>query len=259
MTGSLCAQACVTSSPGGCCEPTTLRGWQDTPPEPHAADSGMTRGMSIAQLALGGCRMRFLKVISAGLFVLFGASSQVHAEPPRDPGTRYIAELEGGALLTGDAGPAVRASLGFGGKWKGFPARFYLIGQLGASSYVASPPAYLASRMGSESGAFHELALGLRVLVPVISELRVLVEGLVGGTLASASYIEPGIAELHARQWLGLALLSAGLQWRFLYQFSVGARVSLALNPSGLVGVARYAGVHDGGRLAITGGLTWHF
>ena len=203
--------------------------------------------------------MRKLIVMAAGVLVLFGASGQARAQPARDPGTRFLAELEGGALLTGDAGPAVRASLGFGGKWKRFPARFYLIGQLGASSYVASPPAYLAARSGSESGAFHDVALGLRVLVPVVSELRVFVEGLLGGTLASASYSEPGIAELSARQWLGLALLSAGLQWRFLYQLSVGARVSLALNPAGLVGVARYGGVHDGGRLALTGGLTWHF
>jgi len=97
------------------------------------------------------------------------------------------------------------------------------------------------------------------VVLPIVSELRVFVEGLLGASLASARYTEPGLATLHAREWLGLALLSGGLQWRVLYQLSLGVRVSLALNPSGLTGVARYAGLHDGGRLALTGGVTWHF
>ena len=199
--------------------------------------------------------MRWLWAVSAGVLVWLGGLGQALAAPRSDPGTHFLAELEGGVLLTGDAGPALRASLGAGGKWKGFPARFYGIGQFGVSSYTASSPAHA----GSESGAFQDLALGLRVVLPLVSELRVFVEGLVGASLASARYMEPGLSTLHAREWLGLALFSGGLQYRVWYELSVGVRVSLALNPSGLVGVARDAGVHDGGRLALTGGLTWHF
>jgi hypothetical protein len=210
-------------------------------------------------MGVGGSLMRFLLGLSTCLVVLLGGLGRAWAAPPSDPGTHFLAELEGGALLTGDAGPALRAAVGAGGKWKGFPARFYAIGQFGVSSYAASPPTYLTARAGAESGAFQDLALGLRVVLPVVSELRVFVEGLLGASLASARYMEPGLAPLHAREWLGLALLSGGLQWRVFYQLSVGARVSLALNPSGLAGVARYAGVHDGGRLALTGGVTWHF
>lgn len=203
--------------------------------------------------------MRWLAAISTCTLVLCATGVHAQAAISGDPGTHFLAELEGGVLLSGDAGPAMRASLGVGAKWKGFPARFYAIGQFGASSYVASPPRELAAGGGRESGAFQDLALGLRVVLPIVSELRVYVEGLGGGTLASARFQEPGLGTLHAREWLGLALLSGGLQYRIFYQLSVGARLSVAFNPTALAGVARYAGVHDGGRLMLTGGVTWHF
>ena len=178
---------------------------------------------------------------------------------PRDRGTHYLAELDGGALLTGQSGPAFRAALGVGGKWKGFPLRFYLIGQFGASSYAAEAPAGLATAAATEQGAYEDLALGPRVVVPIYGPLRLYVEGVFGASLASARHIEPGRPELYARQWLTLAIVSAALQWRVLYPLSLGVRFSAAFNEDGLPGVARYAGVHDAARLALTGGVTWHF
>lgn len=201
--------------------------------------------------------MPVLSALVACLGLLLAAERARAA--PRDTGTHAIAELEGGALLSGKGGPALRAALGIGGKWRGFPARFYLVGHFGASGYVAEPPESRAQEQSSEEGAFYDFALGPRVYWPIIGPLRLFVEALAGATLASANHVEYGRSSLSASEWLLLAQASAGLQWRLLYQLSVGARVSVTLNESGLTGVARYAGVHDRVRSALTAGVTWHF
>jgi len=202
--------------------------------------------------------MRAWVLVTACCLAWLGGAERARAAP-RDRGTHFVAELDGGALLSGDAGPALRAALGVGAKWKGFPLRFYLIGQLGVSSYTADAPPLLAAPASSEQGTFVDLALGPRVVVPIYGPVLAYVEAVGGTSLASASHIEPGRARLQAREWLGLFQLAAGVHWRVLYSLSLGVRFSVAWNESGLPGVARYAGVHDAARLSIGGGVTWHF
>lgn len=192
-------------------------------------------------------------IICVGLLLV----SETARAGPRDSGTYGIAELEGGALLSGNGGPALRAALGAGAKWKRWPARFYIVGQFGASSYSADDPAMRGS--AAEEGAFYDLTLGPRVYLPIVGALRLFVEGQFGASLASASHFEYGRSTAYAREWLWLVQVCAGLQWRLLYELSIGARVSLAFNGSGLPGVARYAGAHSAARPALTGGVTWHF
>jgi hypothetical protein len=179
------------------------------------------------------------------------------AAPPA--GTHFLAELDGGAVLSGCGGPAVRAAFGAGGKFKGFPVRFYLLGQVGASSYVASPARELSGWLGREQGSFYDFALGPRLYLPIIGPLRVFVEGLFGASLASGTYEEAGLARLHAYEWLALAQLSVGLQWRLFHEFSWGVRAGLAFNETGLTGIARSAGVHAAARPGLMTGVTWHF
>lgn len=201
---------------------------------------------------------RVMMVLAIGWLVLATATSRARAAP-RDRGTHFLAELEAGGVLTGSGGPAMRLAFGAGAKWRSFPVRFYLVGQLGTSSYTAQAPPPYPTASSSEEGAFQDLALGPRLYVPVWGPLRVFVEGLVGATFASATRARYAGATLTAHEWLALLQLSAGLQWRILYQLSLGARASVALNEAGLVGVARYAGVHSDARPSITGAVTWHF
>jgi hypothetical protein len=190
------------------------------------------------------------------VFVCIAAPTAAHA---RGPGSHFLAELDAGACLSGDAGPAASIAIGAGGKFRGFPARFYLLGRFERSEYSATSPAAISPWPGSETGDFSDLAFGPRVYLPIVGPLRWFADGLIGASWVSGAYVERGLAPLSAEQWLALAAVSTGLQLRVSYALSVGARVEFAFNPSGLVGVERSAGLHDPVRTTITGGVTWHF
>ena len=202
--------------------------------------------------------MRLLIALALGVLAALGTTSHAHAAP-HDPGTHFLAEVDGGVLLTGDGGPALRAALGAGFKLHRTPLRLYLIGQFGVSSYVAEPSPVVAASGRTEQGAFEDFGLGPRLLLPVYGPVRVYAECVVGTSLASARQVAADRPDLYARQWLGLVQLSSGLQWRVLYPLSLGIRFSAAWNADGLAGAARYAGVRDDLRLSLTAGGTWHF
>jgi hypothetical protein len=178
----------------------------------------------------------------------------------RSSGTHFLAELDTGALLSGDSGPAATIAFGAGGKLRGFAPRLYLLGTIGCSEYEASPPAAEATWAGIETGTFSDLALGPRVYVPIFGPLRWFGEGLLGASYAAASYAEPGLASaLQAGDWLLLGVVATGLQWRFTRALALGVRVAFSFNEAGLTGVARLAGVHDSARTTLALGATWHF
>jgi hypothetical protein len=197
---------------------------------------------------------------STAVLVLVAVSAVVPAAAhAKRPGSHFLAEVDAGACLSGDAGPAASVAFGAGGKLKGFPARFYLLGRMGQSEYQATSSAAMSPWPGAERGSFSDFAIGPRVYVPLVGPLRWFVDGLFGATLASGTYVEQGLAPLSAEQWLALAVVSTGLQWRLLYELSISARVGVAFNEAGLIGVERVAGVHDTARTTLTGGLTWLF
>lgn len=193
------------------------------------------------------------------LWLAAAVSCWLHAGTVAARGTHFLVELDGGALLTGDGGPAVHVAMGAGAKLKQFPARFYLLGEFGASGYGATTPRDFSPWPGSERGEFEDLALGPRVYWPILDALRIYVEGLVGATYASGTYSEYGLQPLRAYEWLALAQLGVGLQWRFWYELALGVRAGFSFNESGLTGVSRAAGAHDSVRTTLTAGLTWHF
>jgi hypothetical protein len=201
--------------------------------------SGTRRGLVFAAIAAACCAF----------------AARAHAG-----GTHFLAELDAGALLSGDGGPTASVALGAGGKLRGFAPRFYLLGTFGVGEYEAAPAADLATWAGSETGTFSDLALGPRVYVPIIGRLRWFGEGLLGASYASATYVEPGLpAPLAAGEWLLLGVVATGLQWRFSTAIAAGARVAFSFNEAGLAGVSRLAGVHDDARTAVMLGATWHF
>lgn len=173
-------------------------------------------------------------------------------------GSHFLLELDGGAALTGDGGAALSADFGIGGKPPGWTPRLYFIAHGGLSLYGVEDEGVDGVAL-HEEGDFRDIAAGLRVYVPIARELRWLGEALLGASYATGRYTEPGLGPLEAEEWLLLGLLSTGLQQRVLQELSIGARVTLALNETGLVGVHRVAGASDAARLTITAGLTWHF
>ena len=185
----------------------------------------------------------------------------VHAQRAcaRGTSTHFLAELDAGATLSGSGGPAASIALGAGGKLECLPPRFYVIGTFAASTYTASSSAAQSPWPATENGRFADLALGPRVYVPVLG-VRWFGEALLGASHASATYDEAGLStELVADEWLVLAMVATGVQWRLLPALSIGLRVAFSFNEAGLIGVARLAGVHDTARTSIGLGAAWQF
>jgi hypothetical protein len=199
--------------------------------------------------------VRRLIALLGCLAACVAAPSAAHARP----GTHFLVELDAGATLSGNGGPAAALALGAGGKLKGFPARFYLLGRTSVSEYDADASSPASAEPAIESGSFRDFALGPRVYLPLIGPLRWFAEGLFGASDASGTFLEPGLLPLSAEQWSPLAMISSGLQMRIFYELSLGVRFAMAWNGPGLIGVERVAGLHDPMRMSVTGGVTWHF
>jgi hypothetical protein len=186
------------------------------------------------------------------LLAAVAAVCLLHALPvqAKRAGTHFLVEIDAGACLSGDAGPAASVAFGAGGKFKGFAPRFYVLGSYGYSEYSAE---------SVEEGGFSDLALGPRMVLPIIGPLRWFIDGSFGASYATGRFLEPELAPLAADEWLALARVSTGLQLRLIKTLSLGMRVGFAFNEAGLVGVSRLAGVHDPFRTTVSAGVTWHF
>ena len=68
---------------------------------------------------------------------------------PHRRGTHFIAEVNGGGSFAGSIGLAVGGVVGVGGKLRGFPLRFYLVGELAYAS-------------AAQEGTLSSVALGFR-------------------------------------------------------------------------------------------------
>ncbi|MET0390384.1 MAG: hypothetical protein ABW321_30710, partial [Polyangiales bacterium] len=104
-----------------------------------------------------------------------------------------------------------------------------------------------------------DLAIGPRIYVPISEAWRVFGEAVFGASLANGQYSELGRPPLRAQEWLALAQLSVGVQWRVVYALSLGLSASFAFNETGLIGVARTSGAHAAVRPSVMGGIAWHF
>lgn len=157
-----------------------------------------------------------------------GAEQRLELEPPepRRRGPRptfFIAELGGGLLLGPDPARLVGGTLGVGGMYRGFPARFYAIGELEAMGGLTRK-----GQLEDQSPVRDELStlamgVGLRVYVPIVGPLRLLAEGTVGSLRMHARMTTPDASYEDATS-TAYATLGIGPQFRILHQLSLGAR-----------------------------------
>lgn len=161
----------------------------------------------------------------------FGGTSQAA------PGTWFV--VEGGlgygmgeAFAEAPDGLATNFTLGFGGKPKGWPLRFYGIVNLGWGSYDGEVTGSL-ERSTIERSTFSYSA-GLRILAPLYRRLRFLSEVTIGGyAVTSEGALGNGAERIAADDGSFMVGFAAGLQWRFNLWFSLGARLDLQI-PTGL-------------------------
>ncbi len=175
------------------------------------------------------------------------------------PGTHFIAEVNGGGTLLRDGGFSVDGLLGMGGKVPYLPLRIYVVSEFaystsyGSGSLAHVPLAYRDER------AYRDLALGVRLYVPLWSRLRLFADVL-GGASHQAAVLER--EELPTREvsgWNPHVHVAAGLQYRIMYHLSVGVRAKMALTDPDLAGLYSAVGAEVPLRSSLTAGLTWHF
>jgi len=176
-----------------------------------------------------------------------------------EAGTHFLAEVNGGGSFWGGAGLSVGGLLGVGGKLRGFPLRFYLGGEFAYSSNTetgASPT--LGTEFRDQRG-YRDLALGLRVYLPVLGRLRLFGDILGGGSWVSGTIARGDLVERSVSGWEGLAVVGGGLQLRLVKGLSVGLRARYALTGDELDGLRSAMGVPSHRPASVMAGLTWHF
>lgn len=181
--------------------------------------------------------------------------------PPeaQDRGTHLLIELGGGSTTFGSGGPAFTVLFGGGGKLQHIPLRLYLFGEM----------TYMVGRTSGETGllglsytdqrAYGDLALGLRLYLPLAGRLRLFTEGLAGASHVGVHLEREELGTVSAGGWVPLAGFGAGLQYRVLSALSLGLRGKLLLTDDDIAGLRRMTG--DGSPLRSTAMVcfTWHF
>jgi hypothetical protein len=162
-----------------------------------------------------------------------------------------------GATLGGEL--AVGGLLGVGGKLKGFPPRFYLVGEFNHSTATQSGILPGLPLSYSEQLRYEDMALGLRIYFPIIRRVRLLLDVMGGASQVAGSLRRESLAPLDVDSWRPLGLVATGLQVRWFYHLSVGLRARLVYTDDGTAVLRELRGGGEDVRISLTGGLTWHF
>jgi len=178
---------------------------------------------------------------------------------PDRPGTHFLAEVNGGGTLGGNLGLAVEGVVGVGGKFRGFPLRFYLVTEVAYAS-TSQDGALAGPSLGfSEERSYRDLALGLRTYVPIFGPVRLFLDLMGGGSHVAATLERDNLYTLSASDWFGMGQFAGGIQLRVLHHLSVGMRYKLVLTDDPLSNMRQVVGIPTPLRSSVTMGLTWHF
>jgi hypothetical protein len=177
---------------------------------------------------------------------------------PRAVGTHFLAEINGGSGLNGRGGLVIGGVLGVGGQLRRVPLPLYLVSEFSysASSQEGSGPTPRSAFRDERS--YRDLALGLRVYVPIVGPLRLFAD-LLGGTSHASATLEreAWITPISATGWSGLAMMAIGLQMRLFYPLSLGVRARVVFTGDALeeLPVATASPI----RASFLASMVWHF
>jgi hypothetical protein len=177
----------------------------------------------------------------------------------RPRATHFIAEIAGGATTYGRGGLALESVFGFGGKLRGFPPRFYLIGELNYHQGATSGTQPLSGADYRDERSFADLGAGLRIYLPIVGPLRLLGDVTLGGSHVAASLRGLDRSPLRAEGWVPMFAVAGGAQLRLFHHASIGARVRAVLSDDDLDALRVVTAREAPTRVTATLGLTWHF
>ncbi len=144
------------------------------------------------------------------------------------PGTHVIVEGQlgwggGSAFADAPAGLVSKLTLGVGGKFKGWPVRFYAIGNVTLADYAGE--LQTSSGNAETNREWFAWSLGVRMLAPIAPRLRLLVDASVGaGSVSSSAILNGGREQVSASDTTSVLEMGVGLQYRLHYRFSIGLR-----------------------------------
>lgn len=199
--------------------------------------------------------------------LLFAATATLFASSAEARGTHFFAEVGAGwaapVASDLDGGLLLQTGLGAGGKWRGFPPRFYALAGARFAWFEGSALQAPTGRTASAEVSDTEVFGGLRVVLPAGSVLRVYLESDVGAAHRSERLDRgPDDPALASADWSPYFGLAGALMARYHERASVGVRVSYTWALLDSVRLTRAAGLlleDEGERAAIALTHTWHF
>lgn len=195
-------------------------------------------------------------------------TSAAAASGAPDPGTFLISELQvgygfGAVFAEAPSGLAVKATIGAGGKPRGWPTRIYGVINVGVGFYGGA----IAAQSGSieTERPWVSWSVGVRLLTPLDVNLRLLADISLGqACVTSRATVLDGAERYTVEDDALLVEIGLGLQYRVIRALSVGGRIEAAiptnLDPYDLISELSGAASRDGGVVNPSFFLTatWH-
>lgn len=201
----------------------------------------------------------------ASLFIVAFATVVVAASPAAAHGTHFILEGEGGVGLTNTAlvSSCYGVTLGYGGRFRGAPLRYYLV----ASYSRGMLDADLDNSISYANRAVSEnvFTVGPRLYIPVAKNVRVYFQGLGGFASTTADWKVNDVESYRAQDTGPAARFSGGIQARLAPWMSLGFSMERLVfwNRENERATAAFVGfsqeVDEGDQSRILGTFTWHF
>jgi len=174
-----------------------------------------------------------MKQLLTALLLVAGACAGTTRDAHAAPGTIFIVEGQGGYTIgsvfsEGPDGFGGRLTLGVGGKFKGWPTRFYGIVNITSASLSGTVGSGIDRATTSRS--WFAWSVGLRMLTPVALHLRFLADVSLGRAMVgSDATLLAGGERYHTDDDALLVEMGMGLQYRFTLNFALGVRVDVAI------------------------------
>ncbi|MFH1437188.1 MAG: hypothetical protein ABIJ56_15885 [Pseudomonadota bacterium] len=189
-------------------------------------------------------------------------SGEAPAAGKKNKSTFMLLQFEGGfasspySHMTGTVGGGIL--LGAGGKFKGFPLRFYLIGIFDNSRYWHNDSHAQTGESYKLTVNFMEFGGGLRIVLPIVRKLRIYADVLIMGSHQKVELERSGTV-FSTAGWTTGAIVAGGLEARWHLHAATGVRVEGNFYQDLKSGIPQIVGVQERGNGRVFVGLTQTF
>ncbi|MBN1772788.1 MAG: hypothetical protein JXB32_16075 [Deltaproteobacteria bacterium] len=150
--------------------------------------------------------------------------------------------------------------IGIGGKFAGFPLRFYAVAGAEAVDFTGDGVHPQTGCAFASERWYVDLYGGLRLLMPIFDQIRTYVDLLGGATYIDGVVARADGPSIAKQDWYGQFTLAWGLQYRWHENASTGVRAEAMFGGQDAELLDTYAGEGEGGgvRFSVMVTQTWH-